>query len=374
MTSTDLKLGLRRALYPLYRNLESSVHPLRYLFIEITQRCNLDCLHCGSDCGKETQLDELTTGEWLRFFEYLAAHFDKRKMILVITGGEPLCHPEFGRITTTLKKLGLAWGMVTNGFSLTKAKLQKLIDNGLISVTISLDGLQASHDWLRGRHGAFKHAVQSIQLVTAQNLPFFDIVTCVNPRNLPELPEVEALLRDLGVPAWRLFSIFPKGRAKANGELILSGQQTQEMFQWIAERRCTNNGNGFSLEFCCEGYLPRKTDRAVRNDPYFCRAGISIGSVLCDGAISACPNISRSLVQGNIRTDDFKKVWETKYLPFRDREWMKQGDCTDCKQWKHCLGNSMHLWDDEQKRTVRCFKDICVTPYSGCHKYVPNRK
>lgn len=360
MTLSDIKLEMRRLIYPLYRNLESSVCPLRYLFIEITQRCNLDCLHCGSDCGKATQLDELSSQEWLRFFEYLSNHFDKKKLILVITGGEPLCHPEFGRITVALKKHGLVWGMVTNGFSLTQARLKRLINNGLTSVTISLDGLQASHDWLRGRQGAFKNAVQSIGFVAAQNIPFFDIVTCVNPRNLPELPEIETLLKNMGVPAWRLFSIFPKGRAKTNGELILSDPETEQMFQWIAHRRRDNHDNGFNLEFCCEGYLPSKIDRAVRNDPYFCRAGISIGSVLCDGAISACPNITRSLVQGNIRTDDFQTVWENKYQPFRDRNWMKQNECNDCKEWKRCLGNSMHLWDDELNRTVRCFKDIRI--------------
>ncbi len=358
MTKADIKLGMRRLIYPLYRNLESSVCPLRYLFLEITQRCNLDCLHCGSDCGKDTQLDELTTEEWIRFIEYLAGHFEKDKLIPVITGGEPLCHPEFGHITAALKRHGLAWGMVTNGFSLTRSKLQKLVENGLVSVTISLDGLHPSHDWLRGRQGAFKNAVRAIALVVAQKLPFFDIVTCVNPRNLPELNELEVLLRQLGVPGWRLFSIFPKGRAKTNSELILSEQQTLKLFQWIAARRRINNGNGFSMEFCCEGYLPRKTDRAVRNDAYFCRAGISIGSVLCDGAISACPNISRSLVQGNIRTDDFKKVWETGYQLFRDRSWMRQGQCRDCKEWRHCLGNSLHLWDDEQQCTVRCFKNV----------------
>ena len=47
---------LRRLLHPLYRRLETAVHPLRYLFLEVTSRCNLRCLHCGSDCGREAQV------------------------------------------------------------------------------------------------------------------------------------------------------------------------------------------------------------------------------------------------------------------------------------------------------------------------------
>lgn len=356
----NASLPFRRLLHPLYRHLESSVCPLRYLFIEITQRCNLDCLHCGSDCGKQTKLDELTTDEWLAFFEYLTKHFDTGQMILVVTGGEPLCHPEFDRITSAFKSLGLSWGMVTNGFSLTRSRLQKLLDNGLASITISLDGLADSHDWLRGRAGVFRRAAEAIRMTAASDIRLFDVVTCVNPRNLAELPDLEQLLRRLGVRAWRLFSIFPKGRARHNKELVLSDDQTRQLFSWIAERRNFLNGDNFSLEFCCEGFLPHRTDRAVRNDPFFCRAGISIGSVLCDGAISACPNISRHFVQGNIREDDFKEVWENRYQLMRDRSWMRQGECARCHQWHRCQGNSLHLWDEEGNGPVRCYRGMVI--------------
>lgn len=351
---------VRHLLHPLYRNLESSVRPLRYLFIEITQRCNLNCLHCGSDCGKDTHFNELTTDEWLHFFHYLKNNFDTERLILVVTGGEPLCHPEFDRITSTLKALGLQWGMVTNGFSLTGSRLQNLMNNGLRSITISLDGLKQSHDWLRGRSGVFQRAVRAIGIAASSKIGWFDVVTCVNPLNLEELPEIEKLLRRQGVGAWRLFSIFPKGRARHNSELILPDHQTLQLFEWIAARRKALTGSGFSLAFCCEGYLPRPTDRAVRDAPFFCRAGINIGSVLCDGAISACPNISRTFVQGNIHTDDFKEVWETRYQPMRDRSWMRQGECADCKEWRRCRGNSLHLWDDERHRPVRCFREMVI--------------
>lgn len=354
----NVQNALRRFIFPLYRNLESSVHPLRYLFIEITQRCNLNCLHCGSDCSKDMQYEELSTEEWLAFFKYLAENFDRRSLVLVVTGGEPLCCPSFEKIIAGIKDNGLAWGMVTNGFSLTKNNFNKVLQNSITSITISLDGLRESHDWLRGKNGSFEHAVQAIRLAVAAKLPFFDIVTCVNPRNLHELPKIEELLRNLGVPAWRLFSIFPKGRAKENRELILSDGEMKKLFQWINMRRSVLKNSNFSIQFSCEGYLPAKVDRSVRGEPYFCRAGINIGSVLCDGSISACPNITRKLIQGNIRKDDFKEIWEEKFHPFRERSWMKQEACRSCKEWKKCLGNSLHLWDDELNKTSRCFLDI----------------
>jgi radical SAM protein with 4Fe4S-binding SPASM domain len=346
---------MRRLLYPLYRRLETSVHPLRYLFVEITQRCNLRCRHCGSDCSSAPRHDELSAEEWLAFFDYLGASFDARRLVLAVTGGEPLCARELDRLLAGLKRNGLLWGMVSNGYALDAATLARLRAHNLISLTVSLDGLAASHDWLRGVEGSHARAVRAIALAAASRLPFFDVVTCVHPRNLDELPAIEAQLRQLGVRAWRLFSIFPKGRAAQNRELLLDDDQLRELLGWIAARRQDRGADPLQLQFSCEGYLPTALDREVRTEPYFCRAGISIGSVLCDGAISACPNISRDLIQGNIRQDDFAEVWEQRFERYRDRSWMQQGLCQGCAEWERCLGNSMHLWDPERGETGRCF-------------------
>ena len=344
---------IRRLLHPIYRRLERCAQPLRYLFVEITQRCNLECRHCGSDCGREAQRPELSAAQWCEFFAYLPRHFDRREMVLVVTGGEPFCHPEFDRVLGGLSENGLTWGMVSNGWALTPANVAKVVDHGISSLTVSLDGLAPAHDWLRGRPGAFTRTVAGLRNVAAAGLPFFDVVTCVNPRNLAELPSVMALLVELGVPAWRLFTIFPTGRAKADPGLRLDDDQLRRLFAWIAEARRVAP-RGLSLQYGCEGYLPARLDDAVRDEPYFCRAGISIGSVLCDGSISACPNISRDLIQGNVRSDDFATVWEERFVPFRRREWMKQGPCADCEQWRRCEGNSLHLWDPATASTALC--------------------
>jgi radical SAM enzyme (rSAM/lipoprotein system) len=347
---------LRRLLHPLYRQLETKVHPLRYLFVEVTQRCNLDCLHCGSDCGRELHHDELSVDEWVDFFGTLPRHFDSRKLMLVVTGGEPLCHPQFDRLATALADNQLAWGMVTNGWAVTPEKLTRYAGQGLVSLTISLDGLEDVHDWLRGREGSFARATRAIEAAVATQVRAFDVVTCVNPRNLDTLDDIARHLEELGVRNWRLFSIFAKGRAAENSELILNDDQFRTMLDWLAKYR--QRGTSLHADFSCEGFLPAATDTAVRNEPYFCRAGICIGSVLCDGAISACPNISRSFIQGNIRTDDFKTVWESQYQAFRNRDWMKVAGCADCNHWSRCRGNSLHLWDETTATTGRCLADM----------------
>jgi radical SAM enzyme (rSAM/lipoprotein system) len=346
---------LRSIVHPLYKSLETDIHPLRYLFIEITQKCNLHCRHCGSDCTKDARLPELTTKQWSDFFEKLAADFSPEDLVLVITGGEPFCAPAFPSLLAKISSLGLRWGMVTNGYALTPGNIREILRHRISSITVSVDGLEISHDWLRGRKGSFARAEAGLRRLASAGIPFLDVVTCVHPGNLRELDDIKALLVSLGVKHWRLFSIFPKGRAAANRELLLGAEDTRRMLDWIARQRKATPRDRISINFSCEGYLPKEIDEKVRDEPYFCRAGINIGSVLCDGSISACPNISRSLVQGNILTDDFRKVWEEKFEPFRNRDWMRKGPCKTCPEWKRCRGNSMHLWDDEKQQTVFCY-------------------
>ena len=80
----------------------------------------------------------------------------------------------------------------------------------------------------------------------------------------------------------------------------------------------------------CEGFLGNY-EGDVRDHFFHCQAGVSVGSVLVDGAISACPSIRADYHQGNIYKDDFMEVWNNKYQPYRDREWMRKGECADCE-------------------------------------------
>ena len=96
----------------------------------------------------------------------------------------------------------------------------------------------------------------------------------------------------------------------------------------------------------------------MRDDVYFCRAGINVAGIMSNGDILACPNIDRRFRQGNVHTDSFVEVWENRYREFRDRAWMRQGDCTRCKEWSMCQGNSFHLWDCDRCRPRLCHLDF----------------
>ena len=336
-----------------FRQLETDVHELNYLFWECTTRCNLHCRHCGSDCALDSGDKDMPMEDFLRAFDTIPKEELQHRFTVVLTGGEPLMRKDICQIGMELRKRRVGWGMVSNGQLYTQEMHQRLMAAGMGALTISLDGLGEDHDWMRGRKDAYARTIEAIGIAAKERRLNFDVVTCVNQRNLPHLQEIHDLLAGLGVPQWRIFTIIPIGRAKDYPELHLTDSQYVELMEFIKRKREVKESD-MNVTYSCEGYLGRY-ERKVRQNPYFCHAGINIASVLIDGTISACPNIDRQAFgQGNIYRDNFYEVWQTRFEPFRNREWARRGKCKDCKVFKNCLGNGMHNWHDDCQEVINC--------------------
>lgn len=259
-------------------------------------------------------------------------------MTVVLTGGEPLLRADIELCGTEIRKRGMRWGMVSNGYLYDREKHISLLNAGLGALTISLDGLEDNHNWLRNSKDSFVKADAAIGLAAASSRLNFDVVTAVNQRNIHELPSIFHYLAGKGVKAWRLFTIFPIGRAKNHHELFLTDSQFKELLDFISLKR---KQGSIDIKFSCEGYTGQY-ELKVRDSFFFCRAGINIGSILSDGSISACPNIDRTFIQGNIYRDNFFEIWKNKFQPFRDRSWTSTGKCEKCREYKECLGGGLH--------------------------------
>ena len=247
----------------------------------------------------------------------------------------------------------MRWSMVSNGYLYDNEKHISLLNAGLGALTISIDGLESSHNWLRNNDKSFERVDIAIGLAASSSRLNFDVVTCVNKRNFHELKEIRTYLIQKGVKAWRLFTIVPIGRAKEDDEMFLTDNQFIELMNFISESRTRKD---IDVKFSCEGFVG-KYESKVRDSNFFCRAGINIGSILIDGSISACPNIDRTFAQGNIYKDNFFSVWQTKYELFRDRSWTKTGKCAECEDYKNCQGNGFHYWHGEKKNVLVCHNE-----------------
>jgi radical SAM enzyme (rSAM/lipoprotein system) len=269
---------------------------------------------------------------------------------VAITGGEPILRKDLPECGRKLRENGFRWGIVTNGYDYTPEIHGSLLGAGMGSLTLSLDGLEPTHNWLRVNNKSFARAVKALELITASPRLNYDVVTCVNQKNIDELEQLREFLISRNVKAWRLFTISPIGRAADNEILQLTPPQLKRLMDFIVRARADKR---MAVTFSCEAWLG-DYELEARDTYFFCRAGIQVASVLIDGSISACPNIDRNFVQGSIYRDNFVDVWNNRFEIMRDRRWTKTGICLNCKDYKNCLGGAMHLWNGKKDGIMTC--------------------
>lgn len=342
---------IRKKIFQRFKKAETKIHELNYLFWECTTTCNLSCLHCGSDCSKDNSIKDMPLNDFLAALDTIESK--SKNFIVVLTGGEPLLRKDIETCGREIRRRGVRWSLVTNGYLYDQQKHISLLNAGLGALTISLDGLEDTHNWLRNAKNSFSKVDRAIDLAASSSRLNFDIVTCVNGRNIGELPAIYDYLIEKKVKAWRLFTIVPIGRAKNNPDLFLTDIQFKVLLDFISHKRKLKL---IDIKFSCEGYVGRYESK-VRDNFFFCRAGINIGSILIDGSISACPNIDRSFTQGNIYKDNFHEIWETKYQAFRDRSWTRTGQCENCLDYADCQGNGLHYWHENKENVLICHNE-----------------
>ncbi|WP_418992330.1 TIGR04133 family radical SAM/SPASM protein [Alistipes sp.] len=342
------RLGLRKRLAldifsDLYRATVRE-HRLDTLFWECTLRCNLACRHCGSDCRVDPAVADMPLADFLKVLdEQITPHVDPSEVLLIFSGGEVLLRDDLERAGAEVTRRGYAWGMVTNGMALTDARLQSLVDAGLASISISLDGFEREHNCIRCNPASYDRALEAVRRVVREPGLTYDVVTCVTGALVPQLEAFRDMLIAEGVRAWRLFSIFPMGRAKDDPTLRMTDGEFRRLLDFIRRTRLEGR---IDASYACEGFLGGY-EAEVRDRFYQCAAGVSIASIRADGAISGCTSIRADYHQGNIYRDDFWEVWQNRFEPFRNRDWARRGACADCRMFRYCLGGGMHLRGDD---------------------------
>ena len=120
---------------------------------ELTLKCNLKCIHCGSSAGK-ARTNELTIKEALKLCKDLA-EIDSKEVCFM--GGEPFLRKEWYQLGKEVTDLGMKLLVISNGFKIDNDIISKLVKLQPYGVSVSLDGATAkTHDHIRGVNGSFK--------------------------------------------------------------------------------------------------------------------------------------------------------------------------------------------------------------------------
>lgn len=330
------------------------------LLIEITQKCNAACDQCGSRCDIHSE-ERLTKDQILSALLDIKGHLGTDVM-LNITGGEPLLRHDLFEIMTEATAMGFDWGMVTNGSLITDDVIKKMKQSGMKTITVSVDGLQQTHDSLRHLPGCWNKIMAALKkLKQADFLDHLQVTFTANRRNVYEFEDLYRILHPIGLDSIRVSFMDPIGRALDNTDLLLT---REEMLYFTGlVNRINRRPRHTKILWGCPHFLGDLLD----NRRFYCFAGIHTASILFNGDIFVCPNVEhrREFIQGNILTDSFSKVWTEGFAVFRSRALPEK--CRDCKYNTRCKGDSLHTMDFDAGTPRFCFRDDLEAP--GADRY-----
>jgi len=339
-----------------------------YAVWEITLKCNLACSHCGSRAGDARQ-DELTTEECLDLVQQMA---ESGITEVTLIGGEAFLRRDWLEIAGAITAAGMNCTMTTGGYGLSPRACQKMVEAGIRTVSVSVDGLEPNHDKLRGRPGSFKQCLNSIRLLSEAGIT----VGCnsqINRISAREFPALYLVLRDAGMKAWQLQLTVPMGNAADNSHFLLQPDELLVIYPMLAriaqraysEGVAINAGNNIGYYGPFEVMLRNLGNSEGDLIWQGCQAGMSALGIEANGAIKGCPSLPTSAYTGgNIRERRLKDILvNTPELTFNMSEGSPEGTshlwgfCAGCQFASLCRGGctwTSHVFFDKRGNNPYC--------------------
>ena len=333
-----------------------------YCVWEITLACDLGCKHCGSRAGK-ARPNELTTEQCLDVVRELH-ELGLREITLI--GGEAYLREDWDVIAKAITDRGMNCSITTGARNLTPERIERAVAAGIRAISISVDGLEKTHDSLRGPRGSWRAALDAARRVAATPIRV-SFNTQINRLSMPELPAIADLLVEVGAKAWQVQLTVPMGRAADRPDLLLQPHDLLELFPllvWIRQTKLDpagvqifpgNNIGYFSPYESLLRYRGEKGGHWIG-----CSAGKWTLGLEADGKIKGCPSLpSNQYTGGYLGRDSLDDVvqnsHELKHLRERTREEM-WGFCKGCYYADTCKGGCSWM-------TTMLFKKTGNNPY-----------
>jgi radical SAM protein with 4Fe4S-binding SPASM domain len=328
----------------LLRHLIGLARTPEYAFFEITEACNLRCLHCEADAGRADPA-ELTTEEALGAAAQLAAAGCRQ---VNLTGGEPLARRDWETIARGFAGLGVEVTLASNGTLIDEETIGRLVAAGVRNVAVSLDGDRERHDALRvparrGSGSPFDGAVRALRLLAASPLRSA-VVTVLHRGNVDALRETHALAIALGAEIWQVQLAVPLGRlARRRDAYVLSADDIPPLEDRLAA--LIEEGGVHVMVGDNIGYYGPHEAR-LRSAPggreaFYrgCGAGLRVVGIRSNGDVKGCPSHPAALAVGNLRRETFAEIWgDAARFAYNTqfREEALTGGCRECAFRRIC--------------------------------------
>lgn len=328
---------------------KGKIIPPYYVLWDCSRNCNLHCAHCGAI--KEKYNKELNTAQLKNLIDQLA----KIKVrFFAATGGEPLLRKDLLEVMKYASEKGIKTGFATNGYFIDEEVAKKIKEANISSIQISLDGIEKTHNEIRGNNQSFQRAINAIKLLQKQKIKLVSVATTLTPMNFNELNKLKEILLDLKVKTWRICIIMPIGRAEKR-KLLLNSDQLHELFKFVSLNKDKIKIQiGENLPFLAS------YEKKIRKAPFVCPLGFTACSIGVDGYVRGCPEMpdTEDFREGNILEKSFIEIWRNGFKRYRNRDILKSDErCASCKDKESCYGG---CWVMRQGNT-QCIHDLLRT-------------
>lgn len=314
-----------------------------YAVWEITLQCDLACNHCGSRAAR-ARPDELTTAEALDLVDQMAALGVNE---VTVIGGEAYLRDDWTQIIARFTAHNIGCSMTTGGRALTRERILAAKAAGLKSISVSIDGLEHTHDRLRGLAGSFHAATRAMDEVRAVGGLGLTTNTQINAYSLGELDAIFEHAVAHGATAWQVQITAAMGRSADADDILLQPWQMLDVHPRLAliAKECQRRGvllwagNNVGYFGSFEPILRGQLKSTYRGS---CGAGrLSLG-IEANGDIKGCPSLpTEAYVGGNIREHSLEDIWQRSEALRVTRDHTAKdlrGFCASCYYAHECRG------------------------------------
>ena len=320
----------------------------------VTQRCNLKCVHCYAHAKNIAFDNELSLSEGKILIDDLA---EFGVPVMLFSGGEPLIRKDLPELAAYAVKKEMRAVISTNGTLITPQIAQTLKDIGLSYVGISLDGMEEINDRFRGVKGAFRLALKGIENCKKAGIKV-GLRFTINKSNAGQIPEIFKLLEEMDIPRVCFYHLVYSGRGSELVKEDLSHEESRKAVDLIMDltkqlHDKNNSKEVLTVDNHADG--PYLYLRLLKENPERARnvlellemnegnsSGIGIGCISWDGEVYA-DQFWRHYSFGNVRNRPFSKIWADTSDPLmkklKEKKRYAKGRCATCRWLDICAGN-----------------------------------
>jgi AdoMet-dependent heme synthase len=319
----------------------------KWIAWEITGRCNLNCIHCRSSSGMDSDSGDLSTGQLIRLLDDIA---DYASPVLVLSGGEPLLREDWFQLARHGTDKGIRVCLATNGSLVDEKVCRQMLAAEIRMVSLSLDGSTPEiHDDFRRQPGAYRAVMQAVEFLQRFEIPYL-INSSFTKRNQSDIPNVYRLAKELKATAWYMFMIVPTGRGEGAADELISSEDYEKILNWHYDQEIQEDAI-LMRPTCAPHYfrIVRERSRGMgrvwkpRSLGFAtgvskgCLAGQHIAFIDRFGRVKPCSYLPESA--GSLREKSFREIWEESPLFRSLRDFGSyQGKCGVCEYVHVCGG------------------------------------